>query len=129
MLVRLAVFSFGAVPQKRQIGFKTADGYIATYHSGFYSAAWFTGVRAIVESAFCTNAEDLTEIMAHLFALHIYRTEAFDTRGVDDSTILQKVHLGESGGVHTFVVGIGDLACTGHLLTEERIEKGGFAYS
>ena len=94
-----------------------------------YGAAGFIGMRAVSEPAVTTDTEDLPEIMTHFFTLKINCAEAFDTRRIYNCTIGKKVHLGEGGGVHTFVVGVGDLAGTGHLLAEERVEKGGFAYS
>ena len=80
------------------------------------------GMGTVAETAVTTDLKDLAEIMIDLFFLKIDRSEALDTRRIDDTSIRQEIHLREGRGVHTFVVRIGDLTGTGHLASEQRIE-------
>ena len=87
-------------------------------------------MRAVIKSAVRTCAEDLAEIMGDLFLLHIDRSETFDSGCVDDADVIrQMVHLRKSGGVHSFVVGVGDFSCACQFFAEKGIQKRAFADS
>ena len=60
--------------------------------------------------------------MAYFLSFKIYRTKALDARSVNHSAVFQEIHLAESGGMHTFVVGVGDLTGTRDLAAKKRIE-------
>ena len=79
-------------------------------------------MRAVAKTAVAADAENLRKIMAHFLALKIYRTKTLDTRRVYHSAVFQEIHLAESGGMHTFVVGVGDLTGTRDLAAKKRIE-------
>ena len=97
-------------------------------------------MRAVAEAAVTTRGKDIAEVMTHLVFLEIDGTETFDTRSVYNPTYgwvyrfigfavytVKSVHLREGGGVHSFVMGVGDLTGTRHLASEKRVEQGGFA--
>ena len=116
-------------------------------------------MRAVAETAVPTDAEDLAEIVADLFFGHVNGSETFDTRCVDNPALrtsyivlrtsyiflrtsyiflrtsyivpsyIQFIHLAERSGVHSFVVGVGDLTGSGDFLAEKRIEQRAFAYA
>ena len=87
----------------------------------------FIGVRTVSESAVTTDLEYLRKEMTHFLTLKIYRSESFNSRGVNNGTIIEEVHLAESRGVHSFVMRIGYLTRSGYLPSEERIEQGRLA--
>ena len=50
--------------------------------------------------------EDFPDLMSPLLTLHVEGTETFDAWSVAEvAASFESEHLGESGGVHTFVVG------------------------
>ena len=80
-------------------------------------------MQAVTVTAFTANTKYLTKIVGYFFFFHLYGSKAFDTGSVDEPAIVQLVHLGEGGGVHAFVVGIGDLSCAGFLAAEDGVEE------
>ena len=135
---RLSVLTLVAVAEERQIGFIAAFGNLAPYDCFLHGAAGFVSMRAVTETTFPCDAEDLRKEMADFFPLKIDSAKSLDTRCVDYPTLrtsyiflrtsyivpsyIQLIHLAESSGVHTFVVGIGDLTGTRDLAPEKRIE-------
>ena len=58
--------------------------------------------------------ENLWEVVANLFNLHVEGTKALDAWSIDDVTSARDlVHFREGGGVHALVVGSGDNPCAG----------------
>ena len=125
--MELPVLGFGAVAEEGKVTFVAGDGDASVDDSIVYGAAGFAGVEAVAVTAVTADGEDLAEVMGYLFFGHLYGSEAFNTRRVDDPIPLQWIHLGESRGVHTFIVGIGYLSGAGHFAAEEGIEQGRFA--
>lgn len=63
----------------------------------------FVRVGAIVEMALLPQLKDLSEVVAHPFALKLYRAKSLDARSINEIGIgLSTIgdHLGEGGGVH-----------------------------
>ena len=135
---RLSVLTLVAVAEERQIGFVAAFGNLAPYDCFLHGAAGFVSMRAVTETTFPCDAEDLRKKMADFFPLKIYRAKSLDTRSVDNPTLrtsyiflrtsfivpsyIQLIHLAERGGMHSFVMGVRYLACSGDLTSKKRIE-------
>ena len=68
------------------------------------------GVGAITETAISREMEYFLEIPGELLGFDVEGAKTFDSRGVDDIPTRGKgQHLTERGGVHTRIVGIGNL--------------------
>ena len=60
----------------------------------------------IAIAAFGRGLENFREVVANFLFFHVEGTETFDAWSVDEvAASFESEHLGESGGVHTFVVG------------------------
>lgn len=95
-----------------------------------HGATWLVGVSAIAETAVAREAEYLLEIPGELLGFDVECAKTFDSRGVDDiPTGGQGQHLTERGGVHTRVVGIGDLGSAEIGIGQETVDEGRFPHS
>ena len=75
-----------------------------------HGATWLVGVSAIAETAVAREAEYLLEITGEFLGFDVEGAKTFDSWGVDDiPTRGKRQHLTERGGVHTCIVGIGNL--------------------
>ena len=92
------------------------------------SATWLVGMRTVAKSAIFRYAEYLWEIVRNFVEFHIYHTETFDARGVDEVRLfVDGIHLAESGGVHAFVVIIRYLCSAGMRVGNDLIDDCAFA--
>ena len=95
-----------------------------------HGATWLVGVSAIAETAVAREMEYLLEIPGELLGFDVEGAKTFDSRSVDDiPTRGQGQHLTERGGVHTRVVGIGDLGSAEIGIGQETVDEGRFPHS
>ena len=88
------------------------------------STSRFMTVGAITIFAVGRNFEYFRKIVSDLFFLHIECAEAFDARSVDNITVsFYGKHLGESGGMHSFVMVRRNLAGSGFYARQYGIDK------
>lgn len=81
-------------------------------------------VGAVTIFAVGRNFEYFRKIVSDLFFLHIECAEAFDARSVDNITVpFYGKHLGESGGMHSFVMVRRNLAGSGFYARQYGIDK------
>lgn len=88
----------------------------------------FVSMRAVVETAVFAYTENFGEIVRYFVELHIDHTEAFDARGVDEVGLrVDGIHFAEGGGVHTFMVIVGNLGCAGVRIRDDLVDYSAFA--
>ena len=99
-----------------------------------HSTARFVGVGAVREAAVLGEMEDILEIAGNLLGLHVEGAKALDAWSVDDIRGKRKVergkrnHLGEGGGVHAHVMGIGELGGAEVDTRHEAVDEGGLPH-
>ena len=79
---------------------------VVLFDSLAHSTARFVAMGTIAIAAFGRDLENFREVVANFLFFHVEGTETFDAWSVDEvAASFESEHLGESGGVHTFVVG------------------------
>ena len=123
-----SVFSFGDVFADREVALITALGDEVLVEGFEDSATWFVGVRAVAKSTIFRDTENLWEIVRNFVEFHIYHTETFDARGVDEVRFfVDGIHFAEGGSVHAFVVIVRYLCSAGMRVGNDLIDDSAFA--
>ena len=88
----------------------------------------FVGMGTVGETAVFRELEDLGEVTGELFGFHVEGTKALDARGIYHPPPTQGNHLGESGGMLTEVMGIGDFSGAEVGIRYETIDESGLPH-
>ena len=124
----LSVFSFGDVFADGEVALVATLGDEVLVEGLEDGATWLVGVGAVAESAIFGDAENLREVVRNFVELHIYHTETFDARGVDEVRLfVDGIHFAEGGGVHTFVVIVRYLSCASVWVGYDLVDNSAFA--
>ena len=124
----LSVLAFGDVFADREVALVAALGDEVLVEGFEDGATWLVCVRAVAETALFGDAENFREVVRNLVEFHIYHTETFDARGVDEIRLfVDGIHLAEGGGVHTFVVIVRYLSCASMRIGHYLVDNSAFA--
>ena len=130
ILMRCPVFPFFLIFQHIQVRGVAGFADVMMFHCFTYSTSRFMAVGTVIIAAVGGNFEYFRKVMSYFFFFHIECSEAFDARSVDDIAVTRyREHLGESSGVHTFVVVGGDFTGFDVQLRQDGIDEGGLAHS
>ena len=126
----LSVFSFGDVFADREVTLVATLRNEVLVERFEYGTTWFVDVWAVAKTAIFAYAEDFGEVVRNLVEFHIYHTETFDARGVDEVwLVVDGIHLAERSGVHTLVVIVRNLRSASMWIWHYLVDYSAFAHA